>query len=173
MYTQPPLLQVTLEPYFFPMRSVECLITPYLVWVLPPCCTFTGNMDSCPKKTIAVSPSFIVSPYSIKLITIMLSPAGYLQLKKKGNTFQNLSLLLLMLAYHSCFFFTTIRSRLSSPSPTPIKHHSIIPSNDLKATWCSFITGAKQAVFAQCRSRRSLWKPMNTYIHCYSTRKSG
>lgn len=74
--THPPLLQVTLEPYFLPMRSVECLMTPYLVWVTVPCWTFTGNMDSWPKNTIAVSPSFIVSPYSTKLIVTVLQLAG-------------------------------------------------------------------------------------------------
>lgn len=74
--THPPLLQVTLEPYFLPMRSVECRMTPYLVWVTLPCWTFTGNMDSWPKNTIAVSPSLIVSPYSTKLIATVLWLAG-------------------------------------------------------------------------------------------------
>lgn len=82
MNTHPPLLQVTLEPYFLPMRSVECLMTPYLVCVTEPCCTFTGNMDSWPRNTIAVSPSFIVSPYSTKLMVIILYLAGDCHLEK-------------------------------------------------------------------------------------------
>lgn len=71
-YTQPPLLQVTLEPYLFPMRSEECRMTPYFVWVWRPCSTFTGNIESWPKKTIAVSPSWMVSRYSRKLIAMIL-----------------------------------------------------------------------------------------------------